>query len=105
MPKALTATSCLLTDCLPAAKHAGIKEGGQALLGGLDVTVHRNFFGAQINSFETQLLSPACFSAAEEGAGNNAQDTFRAVFIRAPAVLEAGPGAHSGFVYVLLPAS
>ena len=37
-----------------------MKEGGQALLGGLDCMVQRNFFGAQINSFETQLAAPAC---------------------------------------------
>lgn len=27
---------------------AGQKKGGQALLGGLNVTVHRNFFGSQV---------------------------------------------------------
>ena len=31
-----------------ANRATGVKEGGQALLGGLDVTVHRNFFGAQV---------------------------------------------------------
>lgn len=65
-----------------------MKEGGQALLGGLDCMVQRNFFGAQINSFETQLPAPACLPAAD-GEG----PTFRAVFIRAPAIIEAGPGA------------
>ena len=57
--------------------HAGTKSGGQALLGGLDCTVHRNFFGAQICSFVTKLKAPACmkdFSAELED--------FRAVFIR-----------------------
>jgi glutamine amidotransferase PdxT len=29
--------------------YAGQKEGGQTLLGGLDITVSRNFFGAQVN--------------------------------------------------------
>ena len=28
------------------------KQGGQELLGGLNVTVDRNFFGSQIDSFE-----------------------------------------------------
>lgn len=63
----------------------GQKKGGQSLLGGLDVCVSRNFFGAQVNSFETQLPAPADLKALGGG------DTFRAVFIRAPAVLEAGP--------------
>ena len=35
----------------------GQKEGGQELLGGLNCTVHRNFFGSQINSFETSCLN------------------------------------------------
>ncbi len=29
---------------------AGQKEGGQALLGGLDISVSRNFFGAQVRA-------------------------------------------------------
>lgn len=66
--------------------HAGQKEGGQALLGGLDCLVHRNFFGAQINSFETELPVPEGMPAFQAGPPG-----FRAMFIRAPAVLEAGP--------------
>lgn len=68
-----------------ADKATGVKEGGQALLGGLDCNVQRNFFGAQINSFETQLPLPSCLNEFGE------QPTFRAVFIRAPGILEAGP--------------
>lgn len=56
---------------------AGTKSGGQALLGGLDCTVHRNFFGAQIRSFSTKLKSPACM----KDFGPELED-FRAVFIR-----------------------
>jgi 5'-phosphate synthase pdxT subunit len=73
-----------------AAAHpgpaAGQKKGGQSLLGGLDVCVSRNFFGAQVNSFEAQLPAPAELRSLG-GAG-----TFRAVFIRAPAVVEVGGG-------------
>jgi glutamine amidotransferase PdxT len=47
--------------------------------------VSRNFFGAQINSFETQL--PAHNALQQFGTDGK----FRAVFIRAPAVIEAGP--------------
>jgi 5'-phosphate synthase pdxT subunit len=70
-----------------ANRATGMKEGGQALLGGLDCLVHRNFFGAQINSFETMLPAPACLPSdgAHEG-------PFRAVFIRAPSITETGPG-------------
>jgi pyridoxal 5'-phosphate synthase pdxT subunit len=62
------------------AEHAvGQKQGGQALLGGLDVTVNRNYFGRQIHSFEADLDVPAL-----------GDPPFRAVFIRAPAITETG---------------
>ena len=81
----------------PAA--AGQKAGGQALLGGLDCLVHRNFFGAQINSFETRLPAPECLPKAGPVEGD-----FRAVFIRAPAVIETGPGVEVIARYHLTPA-
>lgn len=58
-----------------------IKDGidGQETLGGLDVTVRRNAFGRQVDSFETDLEFEA-FAAP-----------VHAVFIRAPWVEEAGP--------------
>nr|GMD73550.1 probable pyridoxal 5'-phosphate synthase subunit PDX2 [Ipomoea batatas] len=68
-----------------ADKAVGQKTGGQELIGGLNCTVHRNFFGSQIQSFETELAIPEV--AAKEGG----PPTFRAVFIRAPAILEVGP--------------
>jgi 5'-phosphate synthase pdxT subunit len=70
--------------CLLLLVPAGQKKGGQALLGGLDICVSRNFFGAQINSFETQLPAHALQQYGQDG-------KFRAVFIRAPAVIDAGP--------------
>ena len=57
----------------------GQKEGGQALIGGLDATVCRNFFGAQVDSFELDLKEEQ-------------NSDFRAVFIRAPAILSLGDG-------------
>ncbi|XP_058101829.1 probable pyridoxal 5'-phosphate synthase subunit PDX2 isoform X1 [Magnolia sinica] len=68
-----------------ADRAVGQKLGGQELVGGLDCTVHRNFFGSQLQSFETELLVPEL--AAKEGG----PASFRGVFIRAPAILEAGP--------------
>lgn len=47
---------------------------GQQTIGGLDVTVRRNAFGRQVDSFEAELAFPA--------AGGT--DPVRAVFIRAP---------------------
>ncbi|MEW6399598.1 MAG: pyridoxal 5'-phosphate synthase glutaminase subunit PdxT [Bacillota bacterium] len=53
----------------------------QPRLGLMDITVQRNGFGRQRDSFETDLDIPAL--------GN---DPFRAVFIRAPYVSAVGPG-------------
>ena len=39
-----------------ASGAEGAKTGGQVLLGGLPVTVSRNFFGAAINSFEVRNI-------------------------------------------------
>lgn len=62
------------------AKHQ--KQGGQPLLGGLDVTVDRNYFGRQVDSFEADLVASVLGS-----------EPFRAVFIRAPAILDVGEQA------------
>lgn len=63
-----------------------IEDGiaGQLSFGGLDVTVRRNAFGSQLDSFETELVVPAI------GAGPEAP--VRAAFIRAPIVSEAASG-------------
>jgi 5'-phosphate synthase pdxT subunit len=57
---------------------------GQQSFGGLDVVVRRNAFGAQIDSFETDLVVP-------EWGG----DPVHAVFIRAPLVASVGPSARA----------
>jgi pyridoxal 5'-phosphate synthase pdxT subunit len=54
---------------------------GQLTLGGLDVTVRRNAFGRQVDSFEADV-------ALDGVAGG----PFHAVFIRAPWVEAVGPG-------------
>jgi len=81
-----------------ANRATGMKEGGQALLGGIDCLVHRNFFGAQINSFETMLPAPECLPSDGQHEG-----PFRAVFIRAPSITEIGPGVDILAEYVLSP--
>lgn len=53
----------------------------QPLIGAIDITVNRNAFGSQVDSFETDLAVPALGEAP-----------FRAVFIRAPAITRVGPG-------------
>lgn len=48
--------------------------------------MQRNFFGAQINSFESELPVPKQLEAFREG-----PQQYRAMFIRAPAIMDAGP--------------
>ena len=60
---------------LLAEQATGQKLGGQALIGGLDVTVNRNYFGRQVDSFEADLDVPAL-----------GDTPFHAFFIRAPAI-------------------
>ncbi|WP_223690682.1 pyridoxal 5'-phosphate synthase glutaminase subunit PdxT [Leifsonia poae] len=57
---------------------------GQQSLGGLDVSVRRNAFGSQLDSFETDLDVPAV-----------GDSPMHAVFIRAPIVESVGPKATS----------
>ncbi|MGA7147041.1 MAG: pyridoxal 5'-phosphate synthase glutaminase subunit PdxT [Microbacterium sp.] len=54
---------------------------GQQTFGGLDVTVQRNAFGSQADSFEVDLAVPVL-----------GDEPVHAVFIRAPLVADAGPG-------------
>ena len=54
---------------------------GQQSLGGLDISVRRNAFGSQRDSFETDLQIPAL-----------GQHPMHAVFIRAPVVEKMGEG-------------
>ncbi|TAJ46232.1 MAG: pyridoxal 5'-phosphate synthase glutaminase subunit PdxT [Herbiconiux sp.] len=55
---------------------------GQQSFGGLDVSVRRNAFGAQTESFEAELDVPVL-----------GEPPMHAVFIRAPVVTELGPKA------------
>jgi 5'-phosphate synthase pdxT subunit len=64
-----------------------IDEGGSPLeetIGGIDITVRRNAFGRQVDSFEEDVV-------VEEIDGG----PVHAVFIRAPWVQEVGPAAHA----------
>ena len=50
---------------------------GQKNIGGLDVQIHRNFFGSQMNSFIEKIIYPKEFRK---------EDYFKAIFIRAPVI-------------------
>lgn len=72
-----------LTD--PATDLAG---NPQQTFGGLDMTVRRNAFGRQRESFETDLD----FKGLEFSAGDTGVAPVHAVFIRGPWVERVGPG-------------
>jgi len=55
---------------------------GQLTYGGIDMTVRRNAFGREVDSFERDITL----------AGDVTEGPFRAVFIRAPWVEQTGPG-------------
>jgi len=85
-----------------ADRAEGQKAGGQALLGGLDVTVARNFFGAQSASFEADIELAAGGGGGAGGGGEATPAALlaaapprapaRGVFIRAPAIAACGAG-------------
>ncbi|MDF2806881.1 MAG: pyridoxal 5-phosphate synthase glutaminase subunit PdxT, partial [Cellulosimicrobium sp.] len=64
----------------------------QRTLGGLDVTVRRNAFGRQVDSFETDLEFAGVSSRGAGPEGDDGSDAVHAVFIRAPWVEDVGPG-------------
>jgi len=72
-----------ITD--PATDLAG---DPQQTFGGLDITVRRNAFGRQRESFETDLE----FKGLEFSAGESGVDPVHAVFIRGPWVERVGAG-------------
>eukprot|EP01036_Dinobryon_divergens_P034320 gene34320-44333_t len=62
------------------------KEGGQSLLGGLDVHVCRNYFGSQIYSSHLPIeVTDAKIASSSD------IDSCTGIFIRAPAILDVGP--------------
>ncbi|SEG89253.1 pyridoxal phosphate synthase yaaE subunit [Thermomonospora echinospora] len=62
-----------------------IRDGvqGQETVGGIDMTVRRNAFGRQVDSFESDVTLPAL---------DDPPGPFRAIFIRAPWVEAVGDG-------------
>jgi 5'-phosphate synthase pdxT subunit len=62
----------------------------QETLGGLDITVRRNAFGRQVDSFEEDLHIPAIADVTTASPGH--PSTFKAIFIRAPWVEQMGEG-------------
>jgi 5'-phosphate synthase pdxT subunit len=83
--EAITAGLPVLGTCaglIMVANHIEDAISGQENFGGLDVTVRRNAFGAQVDSFETSVTVDGLPGPALEVA-----------FIRAPEVTAVGTGA------------
>jgi 5'-phosphate synthase pdxT subunit len=68
----------LAEKCVGAS---AVIENGQSLVGGIDILVCRNYFGSQVSSFQMGTKRPP----GSEG------EPYPGVFIRAPAILSAGP--------------
>lgn len=58
-----------------------IQGSSQPRIGCMDVTVHRNAYGRQVDSFEAEVPAPAL-----------GEEPVRAVFIRAPQITHVEPG-------------
>ena len=66
---------------------------GQQIYGGIDMTVRRNAFGRQVDSFERDITLAGLDTYGDNDThGGSPADPFRAVFIRAPWVEQIGPG-------------
>ncbi len=63
------------------ARHVNGRGVDQPVIGAMDVTIQRNAFGRQVDSFETELDLPAVDGGRP----------FHAVFIRAPVIQQVGP--------------
>jgi len=69
---------------------SAVIQDGQALIGGMDVLVCRNYFGSQVSSFEMATPPPPSTTQSESKSDTNRP--YPGVFIRAPAILSAGQG-------------
>jgi 5'-phosphate synthase pdxT subunit len=63
---------------------------GQLTYGGIDMTVRRNAFGRQVDSFESDITLSNLAAAPRAGLGGRDATSLRAVFIRAPWVEQNG---------------
>ena len=71
---------------------SAVIQDGQALIGGMDILVCRNYFGSQVSSFEMPTPPPPSTSTDNDDGDNDNRSPYPGVFIRAPAILSAGRG-------------
>jgi 5'-phosphate synthase pdxT subunit len=77
----------LAEQCVGAS---AVIEDGQALIGGMDILVCRNYFGSQVSSFEMATPPPPSATGNSTTNENIDESSYPGVFIRAPAILSAG---------------
>ncbi|KAK2467441.1 hypothetical protein APHAL10511_000676 [Amanita phalloides] len=70
------------------------KKGGQELLGGISISITRNGWGSQIESFEAELQVKSL---------RNPERPFTGIFIRAPVVLTLSPSPHDAPIESMMP--
>nr|WP_189351161.1 pyridoxal 5'-phosphate synthase glutaminase subunit PdxT [Zhihengliuella salsuginis] len=80
----------LLADRVADPARDGLGQPQQTF-GGIDMTVRRNAFGRQVDSFETEVPMPVLSRISGQSSAGDA-DAVRAVFIRAPWVESIGEG-------------
>lgn len=85
----LAATKPVWGTCAGAIFISKDARRDQPLLGVMDITVARNAFGRQVDSFEVNLDVPALAAHPQE---NGQPHPYHAVFIRAPLIESVGPG-------------
>jgi len=83
IPGGESTTMGKLAEAILLAKEVGRR---QPLLGLMDITISRNAFGRQVDSFEANLAVPALLTVDPE------DRTFHTVFIRAPIIETVGKG-------------
>jgi len=77
----------LAEQCVGAS---AVIEDGQALIGGIDILVCRNYFGSQVSSFEMATPPPPKSTTITTSSSENSEKSYPGVFIRAPAILSVG---------------
>ena len=84
---------------LLADEANAVKKGGQDLIGGLAVRVHRNHFGRQVESFAADLQLPFLDGLSADAS----KHPFPGIFIRAPIVeaILSDDGGPRGLVDIL----
>lgn len=65
-----------------------VEGADQPLIGAMDLAIHRNAFGRQVDSFEAEISVPALDTVS--GPSEKGRP-FHAVFIRAPLIVSTGP--------------